>query len=419
MAITDFNKINKAAKLYDKLGTKAAVAKAMGISERTVGRLLEEKAAIKTNHVARYESPMSEDAGKYKPDWTAQDCIDELRRIAQIDTEKVITRNYFRNHSQISESTWQKYFGSFLEYKRQAGIILTRQQHALERQIAKHASIDHYRAANAERRSYAEKYIKPSKGRYKTVVVCSDLHDKHCDPFYLEVLIDTCKRIQPDIIVFNGDVFDLAEFGRYAVDPREYDVVGAINFVHENIFAPIREVCPNSQIDFISGNHEERLVKHLTDQTQAMKVLLSDLHGFTVAKLLGLDRFQINYIAKSDLSAYNKGDINKEVAKNYKVYYDSFICHHFPEGKNLGYPGTNGHHHKVHVETKYNELFGSYQWVQTGGGHRKDAEYCQGTKWSLGFLVVHVDTETRSTVFEPITFDDFAVVGGKYYTRKS
>lgn len=417
MANPESNKIKKAQKLFQKLGTKAAVAREMGVSEKTVRRLLNQGPSFEPSAVVR-DQPMSETLIPKIHEGTKEQVKEDIRALALANPEKVMTRNYYRVNGKYAESVWSAYWGSWQETKSQCGITLTRQQKQLERQIAKHASLDHYRSANAERYSYAEKYIKPSKGRYKTVIVCSDLHDKQCDPFYLEVLIDTCKRIQPDIIVFNGDVFDLAEFGRYAVDPREYDILGSITFVHENIFKPIREACPNSQLDFISGNHEERLVKHLTDQTQAMKVLLSDLHGLTVAKLLGLDRFQINYIAKSDLSAYNKGDINKEVAKNYKVYYDSFICHHFPEGKNLGYPGINGHHHKVHVETKYNELFGSYQWVQTGGGHRKDAEYCSGQKWSLGFCIVHVDIETRSTVFEPITFADYAVVGGKFYTRK-
>jgi hypothetical protein len=35
-----------------------------------------------------------------------------------------------------------------------------------------------------------------------------------------------------------GDIFDLPEFGKYGVDPREWDVVGRIKFAHENILAP-------------------------------------------------------------------------------------------------------------------------------------------------------------------------------------
>lgn len=400
---------------YQKCKNKREVARILGMPESTVRGHLK-------YFVEKYDNPISEDNTKFHADWTAQDCIDELRRIAQIDPEKVVTRNYFRNHSRISESTWSRYFGTFLEYKRQAGIILSRAAHQMERQIAKHASLDKYRRANEDRRSYAENYLRPSdeRERFKTVLVCSDLHDIECDEFFLDVLIDTASRLQPDILVFNGDVFDLPEFSRFAVDPREWDVVGRIKFVHEQIFAPLREVCPNTQFDFIEGNHEFRLLKHLTDATPALKAVLSDLHDFTIPKLLGLDEYEINYIAKADLSAYMKTDVKKEVGKNYKTYYDSFICHHHPEGKHLGMPGINGHHHKLKIESLYSEMFGSYQWIQSGCGHRKNASYTMGEKWSEGFIIAHVDTVERNTIFEPISVgDDFTVVGGKYYFREA
>ncbi len=161
-------------------------------------------------------------------DWTAEDCIEELRRIAEIDPEKIVTRNYFRNHSAIPESTWNRYFGTFEEFKRQAGIKLTRQQHGLERSIAKHASVDHYRRITVERLDYAEKYLRVCKTRFKTIMVCSDLHDVEIDPFFLRVFVDTARCVQPDVIVFVGDVFDLAEFGKYTIDPREWDIVGKV-----------------------------------------------------------------------------------------------------------------------------------------------------------------------------------------------
>lgn len=397
---------------YKKCGSKRETARILGLAESTVRLHLK-------YHTEHYSKPISENDQKYREEWTAQDCINELRRIAELDEEKVISRNYFRNHAMISEATWTKFFGTFLEFKRQAGIILSRQAHHLERQIAKHASIDQHRKMNIERRSYEGKYLKLSESRYKTILICSDIHDTACDDFYLEVLIDTAKRLQPDILVFNGDIFDLPEFSRFTVDPREWDVVERIKFVHEQVFAPLRKVCPNTQFDFIEGNHEYRLIKHLSDSTPALKVILSDLHGFTVPKLLGLDKYQINYIAKADMSAYMKSDINKEVKKNYKVYFDSILVHHDPQGKMLGVPGVNGHHHKTKVDSLYNETFQSYQWVQSAAGHRSDASYTMGEKWNLGFVIAHIDVETKRTVFEPITFQNFAVVGGKYYERKS
>lgn len=133
--------------------------------------------------------PLSEDLGKWRPEWTAADCLNELKRIASLDTEKVVTRNYFRNHSRCSEATWNRYFGTFHEFKRQAGIVLSRHAHSLEKQIAKHASKDIQRATMAEKLSYAGAYLRPSSKRFQTVLTGSDMHGTHCDPFYRRLFI--------------------------------------------------------------------------------------------------------------------------------------------------------------------------------------------------------------------------------------
>lgn len=411
----------------EKYPTTADVARALNTSGRTLCRMSAEirethrrnpcyPALIIRSRWTRPDVPMSEHEKKYK-DWNPQQCLDELRRVQAINPEVEITRNYFRHHSRISEAVWNKHFGTFEEFKRQAGIKLSRQQHALEREIAKHASVDHYRRINIERLDYADKYLRDNPSRFKTIITVSDIHDIEADPFFLRVLIDTCRRVQPDVISFVGDVFDLAEFGKYTVDPREWDVVGRIRFVHDNVFAPLRVACPNAQIDLIEGNHEARLLRQLADATPALRAVLSDLHGFTVGRLLGLDAFEINYIAKADLSAWTKRDFEKEIGNNYKLYWDSFLCHHFPHARNMGLPGVNGHNHKHFVWSAFNPIHGPYEWHQLGCGHRRTASYCEGERWHLGFAIVNIDVKTHTTAFDYVQVSDFAVSGGKWYYR--
>lgn len=393
---------------------KDAVAKELGVSRNQVREWL--KGVHKSDH-SQDDVPLSEVAIPKLHDGTIEDVLHDIRAIAEANPERVITRNYYRVHGRYSESTWSQYFGTWAEAKRQAGIVLTRQQHNVEKQIAKHASVDHYREMDVERRSYGESYDKPNSKRFKQVIVAGDMHDKNVDQFYLDVMLDTCRRVQPDVIVLNGDIFDAPEFGRYTVDPRQWDVVGRIRFVHDNILRPLREYCPNSQIDFVEGNHEFRLCKHLADATPALRVVLSDLHNMTISKLFGLDEFEINYISKGNLSAYTLSDIHREVKKSYKNYWDCFIVHHESEGMSLGMPGINGHHHKTVITPKYSELYGAYSWIQHGCGHKLDAEYCH-PKWQLGFVVATADTLTKRTVFDTVTFsENFVVVGGVYYER--
>ena len=318
------------------------------------------------------DNPSTEDEKKFHGGWSKDDCIEELKRIADIDPDQVISRNYFRIHGVCSDSTWNRYFGTFEEFKRQAGLKLSRQQHAVERAVAKHASVEHYKRFAAEREDWAEKYLRIDQKRFKSILVASDLHDVEIDRFFLRVLLDTAKRAQPDVIVLNGDIFDLPEFGKYNVDPREWDVVGRIKFTQEHILGPLRAACPDAQIDLIEGNHEFRLLRHLADATPALKAVLSDLHGFTLAKLFGLDKYQINYIAKADLKAWTKQDLGSEIQNNYRVYFDSVLCHHFPHARNMGLPGVNGHHHRHQVWPMFSPVYGAYEWHQLGCGNGGD-----------------------------------------------
>jgi len=351
---------------------------------------------------------------------TAEDVIAILRGMAENDPTRVISRNYFRCHSRIRESTWNRYYGTFEEFKKQAGIKLSRQVHKLEREIAKHASVDHYRQLEKERAVWGDKYDRPSGKRYQTILAASDFHDKDCDPFALRVFLDVAERAKDIIttVCLAGDIFDLSEFGKFTQDPRDWGVTRRIKFVHNSILEPLRKSLPKAQIDFIEGNHEARLLRHLGDATPSMKDLLAELHGFDIPKLLGLDTYQLNYIGRGSLAAWTKRDMEKEIERNYKVYFDCVLAHHFPKiGQKKGLPGFSGHHHKLQVWPLESPLYGPSPWYQMGAMHVRDASYTDGERWSNGFLLVHVDTKTKRSAFEYIDIGDHAYAGGKFYER--
>lgn len=419
--------LQEALDLYITYGGFTAAANESGIPRTTLAYRFEEALkqdfqpgakALKAAGLKKPKlTPLSEDEAKYK-DWTPQACIDELRRVAtDSSVGEAITRHYFRVFGTISESTWNKHFGTFLEFKRQAGLILSRHQHQHERAIAKHAAHDRKRDMTLDKRNYEGKYDKPSGSRFQTVLVGSDIHDIDCDPLWRRIFLDTAKRVQPEVVCLNGDVFDLPEFSRYTVDPREWDVLGRIGWVHA-FLKDLREAAPDAQLDFVEGNHEFRLLRHLSEATPALRVVLSDLHGFTVPKLLGLDAYEVNYVARMDLAAWREKDIADELRANWINYWDAVIAHHYPEGRNMGYPGWNGHHHSHLVHKGYNPTHGAFEWHQIGSGHVRDATFTNGEKWANGFLLAHVDTRKKHTAFEYAEIRDHAVVGGKWYRRQ-
>jgi hypothetical protein len=387
---------------------------------RIVNKLLQEH---KAKFAAARERgvPFSETLGEDRLDFTAQDCIDLLRGVAEALPEQVISRNFFRVHSGVTERTWNRYFGSFREYKRQANIITSRQVQKLELEIAKHASVDHYRKMRKELEAWAGKYLRPSSGRFQTILVGADFHDRECDPFALKIFIETAARAQPETIVLGGDIFDLPEMGKYTTDPRAWDVVGRIRFVHNEILAPLRAVCPKAQIDLIEGNHEARIIRHLADKTPSMLVILADLMDMKIEDLLGLKKYQVNYVAKADLASWTKGDQLKEIKRNFKVYHDCFLVHHFTDqGKAKQMPGVSGHSHK-HLSWSYESpTFGSYEFHQMGAMHIRDATYTDGEKWSNGFALAHIDTVKKRAVIDYVPVGEtMACVGGKFYFREA
>lgn len=264
-------------------------------------------------------------------DWTREECIQSIVDFMQ-DNDGYCTIKKYREATNVPDYVWQKHFGTFPEFRKAARIELNRHQGKLLRDIAKHASVDCYRKL-IDREDWGESYERDKSTRFKTILFCSDLHDIEIDPFYLRVLIDTAKRVQPDVISIVGDLFDLYEFGRYTKDPRDFKPAKRIKFTHNKILKPLREACPEAQMDLIEGNHEARLLRLIANEAPALRVVLSDIHGMTIPDLLGLKEFEINYIAQADLRAFTGSQLKKELNKNYKIYYDTVLAHHFPHGR--------------------------------------------------------------------------------------
>jgi predicted phosphodiesterase len=356
-----------------------------------------------------------------KADWNAtrDECIEDLRAVQKEHPDSFIGRNFYRVHGKYSDSTWNQHFGTFAQFRRSADLELSRSQQHLEKKIARHAHLDVYRAFHTvEVAPWIGKYEKPQdSSRFKTMLVAADFHDVEVDRFCLSVFLATAKRVQPDIIVLNGDVFDAYEFSYFSQDPRLYDIKGRFEFVHDEIFKPLREACPNAQIDLIMGNHEHRILRLLADRTPAFKIL-ADLIGISFSTLLGLDKWQINLVSKSDLAAYNAKETAEEIKRNYQKYYGTVVCNHIADD-GFGMSTVTGHTHKPKLTTKVTEVMGPIFHLTLGGMVKVDQEYHQqAVNTQNSFALLHVDTFAKSVCPEHIVFGaKHVVVGGIFYSR--
>lgn len=255
------------------------------------------------------------------------------------------------------------------------------------------------------------------------VLAGSDFHAQFTDKFALKVFIDTAKRMQPQVIALNGDVLDLYDLSRFGKDPTTgRNVQGEINYVKEAIFAPLREACPNAQIDLIEGNHEWRLIKYLMDQAPG----LAGLECLEFGTLLDLDKYEINLVARK---AFRRTQIKSAVRfENYQTYGEGalLITHGSCTGSNpakaqlekWGHNGISGHLHRPFLYTGGNGLTGTKSWYVTGCMARTSLSrmYMETPAgWQNGFC--YAETHNRHAQITPVTFQGgwVSVAGKSYY----
>jgi hypothetical protein len=364
---------------------------------------------------------------KHDLDVTAEDCIKDLNRIQQLCPNEVVVRDFYRAHGNYHETTWTRYFGSWRGFVKRSGILETSSgEEKLKRLIAKIGETEIYIKYFKEQIvPYHGKYKKKDrKGRIKTILVISDIHDLEVDRFVLAIILDLAKRVQPDIILVNGDAYDFYELTtKFKHDPRLYRPIERMTFVREVLFGGLRKACPKSQIDFSFGNHEARLIKLLADEPQ-IRLLLGDLPwlNMSVKDLMGLDKYSINVISKLDLQAFSNDKPEQACKENYEIYYGCYVgCHEYDE-KFKGMSGTHGHTHKPGV-TFSKTLVGGVEkdtsWMTTGCVSKPRVEYEEGvTKYINAIGLAHIDTLTGDVQQELIHIPgDFGVVAGTYYFR--
>jgi predicted phosphodiesterase len=379
-----------------------------------------EKKVVEPKFTKAQQAMLSERSKKYDANATKMDCIDDLRRVQQEHPDMFITRNFYRIHGKYSEKTWNRFAGTMEEFRSQAKLQLSRSQRQLEKHIAKHASLDESRAFfRLEVEPWIDKHVKsyPSKNGMKKVIVASDFHDIDVDLFCLSVFIDTCRVEQPDVIGVNGDAFDLYEFSSFSHDPRRTRLKDRMEFVRDFIFKPLRQACPNAQIDLIVGNHEHRILKHMAAKTENMAALM-ELMDITLAQILGLDEFEINLVSKGNTTAFQAKEIKEEMAKNFKLYFNCLVLNHTGY-ESFGVSTISGHTHRPEMTSEVNLRMGPVNKLTTGCMCKLDADYTNTkTNWQNSFAIAYVDTIHERVQLNHVMFTEpFVNVNGRYYFR--
>jgi len=127
----------------------------------------------------------------------------------------------------------------------------------------------------------------------RTTLVVSDIQHPYEDKQMVSKVLAVASDMQPDQIVFVGDVIDFTEVGRWTkAKAGEYEPTLQRNLDGtRDILSAFRDAAPAAVIRYSRANHEDRLEKYIADYAPALRTL----RDVRIESLLRLDSLGISY----------------------------------------------------------------------------------------------------------------------------
>jgi predicted phosphodiesterase len=124
------------------------------------------------------------------------------------------------------------------------------------------------------------------------ILFLSDIHFPYHNEKSLQVALKYGHEQKADCIYLNGDIIDCYQLSSFEKDPKKRRFSYELKQVHK-FFEILRREFPKANIYFKEGNHEERYWRFM--RIKAPELL--DIEAFTLASLLKLGEYNIQYIA--------------------------------------------------------------------------------------------------------------------------
>lgn len=371
-------------------------------------------------------------SSKRKTDPSPEDLLSDLIRVAEHEL------NPYRKVRAVSVQRydllgfyprihWQRAFGTFAEFKRRAGLLPrrgTRQaQHAITRSLYRDDAERYIQSQFAPYySSRREKFYRDARGT-KLIATISDTHATHLDPVVWSIFLEVIADLEPDLVLWNGDILDLAVLSRFAKIPGcvpraqvELDQVRAK-------FRTVREILPDASQLWVAGNHDlGRWSMWLATVGEA----ISDLRSLKWDELTGVRDFGV------DLAFGGRwvSPAGQESDEPRQILFDAALATHgtktgkHPAAKELetwGMSGMSGHVHRADLAWASQWSRRSQTWMVTPMGCTIDAGrayVADYAGWNQGFGLTWIN---RGRVrHQPVIVDDgWTEVCGVTYDAKA
>ena len=240
----------------------------------------------------------------------------------------------------------------------------------------------------------------------QTVAVINDTHNPYQDVRALALAELLLEKIQPAVLVYNGDINDFYQLSSFDKDPKrvsqmQEDVDGV-----KDMFDRHNRILPDTRKILLGGNHEERLQRFLWAKASA----LSSLECLSISELYGLKDRKIDYVLPECGLMVNQsfliihGDL---ISSNSSYTAKRMFDKH-------GGSGMHGHTHRGGSYYKRNR-FGIFGWWENFCLCDLNPDWVKHPDWQHGFSLVHF-TESRFWVEQIPIVNNVLIYGGEVYS---
>jgi len=245
-----------------------------------------------------------------------------------------------------------------------------------------------------------------TKSGIKTLAILGDTHNPFQDKPILAVTERFLGELQPDYLIYNGDVSDFYQVSKFDKNPARLDKLQDDLDNTGDMFARHRKLLPNAEIILVEGNHEYRWQKFLWSSAPAV----ASLDCLSMAELYHLKEYEIQLIS------YEQGLMINGIFL--VLHGDIASIHSGYTAKRMyekhGGCGICGHCHRGGSFYK-RDRFGTWGWWEGFCLCQLNPDWIQNPNWVQGFSLVHFTERARFYVEQIPILGSAFMYGGKLY----
>lgn len=242
----------------------------------------------------------------------------------------------------------------------------------------------------------------------KKVLNWGDFHCPYQDNDAMALAEELVYDIQPDIIVYNGDLGDFYQVSKFDKNPQRIPELQADINAAKAILRRHKIRYPNTERKLIGGTHEVRFQKFLWTSAKE----LAGLSCLTIPELFNLSEYGIEYIPFEQGLMIN--DVFLVLHGDIASIHSSYTAKRLYEKH--GGCGMCNHTHRGGAYFK-RDRFGTWGWWENFCMCHLNPDWIKNPNWQQGLSLIHF-LGKRFWVEQIPIIDNSLMYGGKVYKKR-